>query len=99
MVGISKDKREKIQRTGNSLSPQLSEQRKLRIRLDAKKMLDDFQEALKGIEFDLKEENNKGCGYREEGEGEKCDDIFRKAMFANAPKTKGDCIVAEKKKW
>jgi len=77
----------------------VSEAKKTEIAKEAKQILDKFSKALKSVKIKEKELKSKAGGYRKEGSGEVCDSDFRKRMFENAPKTEGDCIVAEKKKW
>ena len=65
----------------------------------AKKIMDNFHEALKDVENleDSRVERDE-CE-REETESWKTDSEFREIMFKNAPRTKDDCIEAEKGKW
>ena len=69
------------------------------IRKEARRILDSFVSALEKVEIKEEKIKKNVGGFREEGEGEKGNDDFRKRMFDNAPKTEGDCILAEKKKW
>lgn len=77
----------------------MDERKREDIRREAKSILGRFSKALESIKFKKKEFKKEVGGFREEGDGEKCDNAFRKRMFENAPKTKGDFIIAEKKKW
>ena len=77
----------------------VTEAKKKAIQKEAKEILDKFASALEKVKFKEKKLKKGTGGYRKEGEGKKCDISFREAMFENAPKTEGDCIVAEKKKW
>lgn len=70
-----------------------------KIRNEAREILDKFSEELERVEFKEKSLKKKVGGFRTEGDGEDCDADFRKRMFENAPKTEGDFIIAEKKKW
>ena len=36
---------------------------------------------------------------RADGNGQECDNDFKKIMFKNAPNKSGDFILAEKKRW
>jgi len=66
----------------------------------AKKIIDNFHSALAGVEKDAEETRvERDECERVEKEGEKGDSEFRKIMFRNAPKAKGDCIEAEKGRW
>ena len=69
------------------------------IEKSAKKIMDSFMKALKKVgktkeDFVVKRDSN----VRDKDKAE-TDPEFRDLMFKNAPKTKGDCIQAEKKKW
>ncbi len=72
---------------------------KEKIRKEAKTILDRFSKALEKVKVKKKPLKAELGGFREEGEGKICDPNFRKSMFENAPKTEGDFIIAEKKKW
>lgn len=61
--------------------------------------MDDFAKALEKVKVSPKKEKKKVGGFREEGEGLEAEPDFRKRFFANAPKTEGDFIIAEKKSW
>ena len=78
----------------------ISEKQREEIREEAREILESFVGALEKA-GEVKEKRIKRAvgGFREEREGENCDDEFRKRMFANAPSVEGDCITAEKKKW
>ena len=69
------------------------------VRKEAKKILDNFANALGKVRIKKKEFKKEIGGYREERNGEDCNNEFRKTMFENAPEKDGDCIIAEKKKW
>ena len=71
------------------------------IRKEAKQLLDKFAKELDKVKISDKSEKKEVGGFREEGKsfGKSNDGEFRKAMFKNAPNTKDDCIVAEKKSW
>lgn len=69
------------------------------IKKEAKQIMDDFMKELDKVkikeqDFTLRREKN----IRGKVEAEK-DPEFRERMLNNAPKTKGDFILAEKKKW
>ena len=65
----------------------------------AKKIMDNFHEALKDVEKLEESRVERDECEREEKEPGKTDSEFRKIMLENAPKTKDDCIEAEKGKW
>lgn len=70
------------------------------IKKQAKKIIDNFASALESVkvegeEFVEREEDRR----KETPEEEKTDSEFRKIILKNAPKTKDDCILAEKGKW
>ena len=79
----------------------LSESEVEQIRLQAKELLDKFSRALsevkvkEGEEWNVERENFS----REDGEGVKTKEEFRKIMLENAPNKNEDFIIAEKKKW
>ena len=78
----------------------LTETEKEAIRNQAKAILESFAKRLDDVDTSSVRESESGeGGVREEGEGESVKEIFRKAMFDNAPKSSGDFIVAESKKW
>lgn len=65
----------------------------------AKSIMDNFHEALKDVEKLEESRVERDECEREEGQGEKTDSEFRKIMLENAPKTKDECIEAERGKW
>tara|TARA_Y100000310_G_scaffold230567_1_gene233010 strand:- start:882 stop:1112 length:231 start_codon:yes stop_codon:yes gene_type:complete len=75
----------------------MDEKKVKKIEGEARKILDDFGKALGRVK--VKEESLKGEkeNWRDEGNGEKADEEFRKMMFNNASDKSEDCIVAEKK--
>lgn len=71
-----------------------------KIKSEAKKIIDSFSEKLSKVKVSDKEPIIKRKEYeRQEGDGEECDNHFKKIMFENAPNKNGDFIMAEKKKW
>ena len=61
--------------------------------------MDDFSKKLSKVDKSVKESFIKRKEFsRKEGEIP-CNEINRKVMFGNSPKTKGDFILGEKKKW
>ncbi len=81
----------------------INEKEQEEIRIEAKKILDNFASALGKVDIkrSLKRKRLKSYvgGFREVEDGLKGDEDFRKRMFENSPKKEGDCIIAEKKKW
>tara|TARA_Y100000310_G_C20486072_1_gene716923 strand:- start:400 stop:633 length:234 start_codon:yes stop_codon:yes gene_type:complete len=69
-----------------------------RIEKETHELLVSFGEALENVQVPGVVAEQAGEGMRAESV-EECDAEFRKRMFANSPKTKGDCLVAEKKSW
>jgi hypothetical protein len=65
----------------------------------AKKIMDNFHEALKDVEKLEESRVERDECEREEAEGWKTDSEFCDIMFKNAPRTKDDCIEAERGKW
>jgi len=77
----------------------LSESDIKKIEVDAKKLILEFGDTLENLKVKEEIEVERDSDSREEGSGEKCDDDFRKRVMDNAPKTKDDCVVAEKGTW
>ncbi len=97
----------------------ISEKQREKIREEAREILENFARVLETAgEVKKKGLKRQVGGFREEGDGERCDADpknrkfsgsetsrkqevldFRKRMFENAPSAKGDCLIAEKKKW
>ena len=77
----------------------ITEKQREEIRKEAKKILDNFADALENVGIKKESVKKQAGGYRKEKNGEKCDSDFRIGMFENAPSKEGDCIIAEKKKW
>lgn len=69
------------------------------IKAGSRDILNGFARALEGVKSEGEKIKKLQEGYRIEGFGAKADSSFREKMFANAPEKKGDCIIAEKKKW
>lgn len=69
------------------------------IQKQAKEIMDNFVNALGNIEveenFDLKRE----ASYREEGSPNELDEDFRQRFLKNAPKTRGNAVLANKGEW
>ena len=77
----------------------MNEAQKEVIRKEARQILDKFAKALEKVPAVKEKEIAEGTGMRKEGEGQKADEDFRKRFFENAPKTSGDCVVAERASW
>jgi Asp-tRNA(Asn)/Glu-tRNA(Gln) amidotransferase C subunit len=78
----------------------ISEEEKERIRKEAKKIIDSFSEKISKIKISEEEPNVKRKEFeRIEGDGQECDNDFKKILFENAPNKNGDFILAEKKRW
>lgn len=69
-----------------------------KIQKEARELLASFGHALEGVKVPVVSEDSGNEGMRAE-EAREMDEAFRELLFANAPKTKGDCLVAEKKSW
>ena len=68
------------------------------IKKQAKDIIDNFARALEKVKVEeVRVERDEDR--RKEGEGKKADSDFRKIMFENAPKTKDECVEAEKGSW
>ena len=76
-----------------------SEKEKLKIQKEAREILDKFGKALDKVEEVEKSRIDKSESYREEKDGEKSDENFRKRMFKNAPRKNDEFIIAEKSSW
>lgn len=77
----------------------MDEKKKEMIQKEAKEILAKFSKSLQSVKFKEKNEKEELGGFREEGEGMKANEDFRKRMFDNASEKEGDYIVAEKKSW
>jgi len=65
----------------------------------AKGIIDSFHNALKDVEkLEEVRVEREDCE-REEKEGENGDSEFREIMFKNSPRSKDECIEAERGKW
>ncbi len=72
---------------------------KEKIKEEAKHILDKFAKSLEAVKLKEKSLKTPVSGFRKEGASESSPQEFREMLFSNAPKTEGDCIIAEKKKW
>lgn len=72
---------------------------KNKIEEQAKKIMDDFLSSLKDVDHLKYEVGNDRDIFMRTDAGIKEDQKFRERMLRNAPKTKDECIQAEKKKW
>lgn len=84
----------------SALWHRMSDKEKEEIKESAKNIMDSFASALAEIEkrapdFVVERAEHE----RQEKEPWQADSDFREIMFKNAPKTKGDCIEAEKGGW
>lgn len=70
-----------------------------KIKIQAKEIMDNFMTALSDIEIEKDFELIRESCYREEGEGDKLDEDFKQRFLANAAKTHGNAIVANKGTW
>tara|TARA_Y100000310_G_C20547364_1_gene746249 strand:+ start:717 stop:944 length:228 start_codon:yes stop_codon:yes gene_type:complete len=69
------------------------------IKLQAKKIIDSFARELEKVKVEeSRVERDEDRREEREGDGKENSD-FRKIMFKNAPKTRDDCIEAEKGGW
>jgi len=71
---------------------------KTQIEKQAKEIMDNFLAALGREEFHCDIGSERKNNMRENGKNEE-NLLFRKRMLKNAPKTNGEYIQAEKKKW
>ena len=77
----------------------MEQKKQEQIEKEAKDILVKFGKSLEKVKVKEKVVKEEVGGFREEGEGLKADEDFRKRMFKNAPSTDGDFIIMEKKKW
>ncbi|MBI2046586.1 hypothetical protein HYT26_00275 [Candidatus Pacearchaeota archaeon] len=85
----------------SALWHRVSGREKEEIKQSAKKIMDSFASSLEEIEKKAPETAVERDEFerQETKETEKTDSDFREIMFRNAPKTKNDCIEAEKGGW
>ena len=76
----------------------ITDSEKEKIRKEAQDILDGFGKALERVKEPVIIEE-KAESYREEGEGRSPNPDFRKRVFGNAPRKKGDHFLAEKGDW
>jgi len=69
------------------------------IKKEAKAILDKFAKELSKIKNIPESFVERDECRREEKEGKKGDEDFRKTFFENAPSTKNNCVQAERGKW
>jgi len=77
----------------------MNEKQKQKIQKEARQILDKFSRELDKVKYEGAKKEEKSESHREEGEGKKGDDDFRKRMFKNAPKHNDECIIVEKGSW
>tara|TARA_Y100000310_G_scaffold331347_1_gene404728 strand:+ start:2483 stop:2728 length:246 start_codon:yes stop_codon:yes gene_type:complete len=79
----------------------LSSKEKAKIEGEARDILKKFGKSLEKVKVGdgKKKTTGENSGFRKEGKIVGCDDEFRKRMFENAPKKKGDFLIAEKASW
>lgn len=86
--------------TEDFLWHRVSEEEKKDIQKQAKRIMNSFSGKLATVDKKIKEPMiERGDGFREEGNGEECDEKFRERLFKNAPKKDKDFIITEKKTW
>ena len=72
----------------------------LKIKNEAKEIMNNFMNALSNIEVEDEFILNRDSSYREELKNEKrINDEFKNKFLSNAPKTSGDAILANKGEW
>jgi len=69
------------------------------VREDAKKIMDEFMDAMQGVKGIQHEFGLIRVTETREGKASKEDAEFSKLMLENAPKVKDGCVQAEKKSW
>jgi hypothetical protein len=83
----------------SALWHRVSENEKKDIEIQAKKIMDNFHEALEKVEKAPESRVERDECAREEKEGSNPDEEFRKLMLKNAKSKNSDCIIAEKGAW
>jgi len=83
----------------SALWHRVSEEEKKDILIDAKKIMDKFNDALAAVEKAPESKVERDECERKEGEGNKPDEDFRRLMMKNARNKNSDCIIAEKGAW
>jgi len=79
---------------------ELTEKKRTEIQKQAKNILDSFASSLNKAK--IKKSNKKSkelSGFREEGNGKKGNEEFRKLFLSNASSKDENSIIAESKKW
>lgn len=69
------------------------------IKADAKKIMDNFMDAMKDIEVEEDFILERVSCFREEGLGTQIDEDFRQRFLSNATKISGDAVLASKGDW
>ena len=71
------------------------------IKIEAKKIMDNFMNLLKDINIEEKYENKREKSYRKEEEvkNDFSNEDFKNRFLSNAPKISGDAILANKGEW
>lgn len=69
------------------------------LREEAKQIMKKFSKALDSVKLGKKPMKKDVGGFRDEGNGMRIDDDFRKRMFNNASDKDENCIFVEKKEW
>jgi hypothetical protein len=72
---------------------------KEKIRAEAKKIMDNFMQALKNVELEEEFLLERESCYREETKPSKLDEDFKQSFLKNAHNTSGDAIMTEKGAW
>jgi len=83
----------------NYLWKKLSDSERKKLENEAKELILAFGDALENLPKIIEGLVERDFETREEGNGKKCDENFRKLMFENSSKNYEDCIVAEKGSW
>ena len=77
----------------------ISEEQREKIKRESKQIIDNFAKSLENVKLRGKHEKKEIGGFREEGQGKKGNEDFRRIMFANAHNKDENNIIAETKKW
>ena len=69
------------------------------IKEDSKRIMNDFMDAMKDIEVENDFILERKTCFREEGNGTEVDEDFKQRFLANAKKTSGEAVLANKGDW
>ena len=92
-------KKEEQTNSQNFLWHQVSDEEKIRIKENAKEIMDNFVKALESIKEETLQKTQPALTTRNETVTSTTSPEFRRLMFQNAPKKNKHAILAEKGSW